>query len=468
MFKRGIVKRNKTLFDIALIIVDLTVLLASALIAYYIKYRTFNVSFPNIELLALAVVALYITFMHADVYQSYRGTSLTDECIKVLYAVFVSFLMLFAVFFIFKIGSDYSRIWILFCFINFSILTCCTRIILRKMLSVLRLKGWNNKEICLITYGNGGGRICSHIKNNPHTGYIIKTIFSNEKEITGIDSDLIKGNLETFQNWIKSNTPDQIWIDIPVYKTSLIEKIIDCCKFSTSDIVYIPDINSNRLINSSLGEIVNMPVINLSLSPMSNSVNIFVKRLEDIILSIVILLLVSPIMLLLAIIIKLTSEGPVIFKQQRHGYNKRTFFVYKFRSMMVHQEQKGVVTQAKQNDPRVTAVGRFIRKTSLDELPQIFNVLKGDMSIVGPRPHAIEHNEFYKSRIELYMKRHIIKPGITGWAQINGFRGETLTIEQMESRIKYDLYYIERWSLLFDIKIIILTIFKVFLNKNAY
>lgn len=171
---------------------------------------------------------------------------------------------------------------------------------------------------------------------------------------------------------------------------------------------------------------------------------------------------------MISLLIKATSKGPVLFKQSRHGWDGRVIKVYKFRTMVVHEEEKGHVTQAKSGDVRVTHVGRFLRKTSLDELPQFFNVLQGRMSIVGPRPHALAHNEFYKETIHAYMQRHRMKPGITGWAQINGWRGETDTLEKMQKRVEYDLYYINNWSLGFDLKIIILTLFRGFINRNAY
>ena len=165
--------------------------------------------------------------------------------------------------------------------------------------------------------------------------------------------------------------------------------------------------------------------------------------------------------------VKLTSKGPILFKQYRTGANGQDFKVYKFRSMVVHDEEDGKVTQAKRGDSRITPVGAFMRRTSLDELPQFINVLQGRMSIVGPRPHALAHNEHYKTLVESYMQRHMVKPGITGWAQVNGFRGETDTIDKMANRVEYDLYYIENWSVWFDLKIILLTILKGFIHKNA-
>lgn len=201
---------------------------------------------------------------------------------------------------------------------------------------------------------------------------------------------------------------------------------------------------------------------------MEDSLSKTIKRFEDIILASIILVLIAIPCLIIAILIKLTSPGPVLFKQLRHGAKKKEVMVYKFRSMTVHAEKKGQVTQATKNDARITPLGAFLRRTSLDELPQFINVLQGSMTIVGPRPHALAHNEYYKDLVESYMWRHKVKPGITGWAQVNGFRGETDTIEKMKARVEYDLWYIENWSLWLDLKIIFLTIFKGFINKNAY
>ena len=194
----------------------------------------------------------------------------------------------------------------------------------------------------------------------------------------------------------------------------------------------------------------------------------WLKTVEDVLLAWIFLMIASPLMLLIALLIKLSSQGPVFFKQERQGMNGKKFMVYKFRSMIIHEEECGAVSQAKKNDHRVTAIGRILRRTSLDELPQLFNVLKGDMTIVGPRPHAIAHNEYYKNLVPSYEERFRVKPGITGWAQINGFRGETDTLEKMERRIEYDVYYIEHWTLLFDLKIIALTLWRGFFHRNAY
>ena len=216
-----------------------------------------------------------------------------------------------------------------------------------------------------------------------------------------------------------------------------------------------------------MSEVAGHLAVDLSVTPLDGLARI-VKRLEDLVLGVLITLLIIPVCLVIAIAIKVTSRGPVLFKQYRTGANGRRFKVYKFRSMMVHKERNGKVTQARKGDPRITRVGAFLRRTSLDELPQFYNVLQGRMSIVGPRPHALAHNEYYKDIVESYMKRHKVKPGITGWAQVKGYRGETDTIDKMEKRVACDLWYIDNWSLWLDLRIILTTVYKGFLSPSAY
>jgi putative colanic acid biosynthesis UDP-glucose lipid carrier transferase len=235
---------------------------------------------------------------------------------------------------------------------------------------------------------------------------------------------------------------------------------------TTVNIRLVPDIFGFNLLNHSITEIAGLPVIELTSSPM-NTGNSFIKSIEDKVLASLILILISPIMLLVAIGVKMSSSGPVFFRQRRYGLSGESIWVWKFRSMTVCEDD-AAFKQATANDKRVTKFGAFIRRTSLDELPQFINVLQGQMSIVGPRPHPVKLNEEFRQLIPKYMLRHIVKPGITGWAQINGYRGETDTLNKMEQRIAYDLYYIDNWSLWFDLRIIFLTVFKGFIDKNAY
>lgn len=231
----------------------------------------------------------------------------------------------------------------------------------------------------------------------------------------------------------------------------------------------IPDLFDFGTLNQSGEQIGHVPVINLRQGGVDRDNYFFVaKTIQDKVLAMIALLLLWPLLIIIGIGIKFSSPGPVLFRQRRHGLNGREFYVLKFRSMRVHDDQSQHLKQASRNDSRITAFGAFLRRTSLDELPQIFNVLGGSMSIVGPRPHAAQHNSYYEKLIQHYMQRHYVKPGITGWAQVNGFRGETQELRTMKKRIQYDLDYIRRWSLWFDFRIIVLTLVRVFGQKNAY
>jgi putative colanic acid biosynthesis UDP-glucose lipid carrier transferase len=243
--------------------------------------------------------------------------------------------------------------------------------------------------------------------------------------------------------------------------------VLNALRHSTANIRLVPDWFTLKLLNHGVSEVVGIQMLDLSTSPITGETRV-IKAVQDFVLATVILLLISPLLLAIALAIKYTSPGPVLYRQKRHGWNGEEIVVYKFRSMVVHQEAGSQVTQASKNDSRITPLGAFLRRTSLDELPQFINVLQGRMSIVGPRPHAMAHNEHYKELVPNYVLRHKVKPGITGWAQVNGFRGETDTLDKMEKRVEYDLYYIENLSLGLDLKIIVATVFKGFVHKNAY
>jgi len=282
-----------------------------------------------------------------------------------------------------------------------------------------------------------------------------------------VDGVEVKGSIDELEGFISSEQADEIWLALPLRAEERMKALLYGLRHQTINIKLIPDIFGFSILNHSMTEIAGLAAVNLSETPMGGA-NRVIKELEDRLLALVILLLISPLALLIAMAIKLTSTGPVLFKQKRHGWDGRVINVYKFRTMRSHTENSNCITQACKNDSRVTRLGRFLRQTSLDELPQFYNVLQGRMSIVGPRPHAIQHNEEFKEKVDKYMLRHMVKPGITGWAQINGYRGTTDTIEKMKKRIEYDLFYIENWSLWFDLKIIALTLIKGFVHKNAY
>ncbi|HFT7714370.1 TPA: undecaprenyl-phosphate glucose phosphotransferase, partial [Klebsiella pneumoniae] len=274
------------------------------------------------------------------------------------------------------------------------------------------------------------------------------------------------GNVSQLVQDAREGKIDRIYIALGMKDENLIKSIVSQLTDTTCSVLLIPDIFTFNILQSRTEEINGVPVVPLFDTPLSG-INMVFKRLEDIIVSSIILLFISPILVAISLAVKLSSPGPVIFRQIRYGMDGKPIKVWKFRSMTVMENDDRVI-QATKNDTRVTKVGKFLRSTSLDELPQFFNVLFGQMSVVGPRPHAVSHNEQYRSLIHGYMLRHKVKPGITGLAQINGWRGETDTLEKMEKRIEYDLLYIRGWSIWLDLKIIFLTVFKGFINKSAY
>ena len=316
-----------------------------------------------------------------------------------------------------------------------------------------------------------GIELATQINSNPQYGVRIAGFFEDRKQGRIDDIKLpeglkLLGTIDELAAYAKDNGIDVNFIALPYLKDRRIVSLVDAMKDTTSSLYYVPDLNLSEQLGPYVDSINGIPVYALSETPIKG-VNALTKRLFDLSLALVALIILSPVMLVIALMIKLTSQGEVIFRQTRYGLDGKEFKLYKFRSMNV-SENGPCIVQATKNDPRITRLGSFLRRTSLDELPQLFNVLTGTMSIVGPRPHAVAHNEEYRKIINGYMVRHKVKPGITGWAQVNGLRGETKQIEQMSRRIKCDLDYIRNWSVTFDIKIIFLTIWVLIKQENAH
>lgn len=277
----------------------------------------------------------------------------------------------------------------------------------------------------------------------------------------------VLGDVDDLMSIIDERDVDRVYIALPVDRSADVTRLQRSLIDKHVDVIWAPDIFSLQILNPGVSEIAGVPLISLSESPIGSGGRAFLKSLMDVCIASLVLVLTAPLMLAVAAIIKATSKGPVFFRQERHGWDGSVFEVWKFRSMYLHDDSEVGVKQATRDDPRITPIGRFIRRTSIDELPQLFNVLNGTMSLVGPRPHAVSHNLHYGSQIQAYMARHRVKPGITGWAQINGFRGETDTVEKMQQRVRLDLEYINRWSLWRDLWILLVTPFAL-LSDAAY
>lgn len=313
-----------------------------------------------------------------------------------------------------------------------------------------------------------GLRVARQFKDNPYLGSRVVGFFDdrNLDRLPETDGLPTLGKMAELAEFVKLNHIDQIYLAVPMASQPRILSLLDDLKDTTASIFFVPDIFVTDLIQGQMHSVGNTPVVAVCETPFTGMRGL-IKRISDIVISAILLVLLLPIMLGLAVGVKLSSPGPVIFKQRRYGLDGREILVYKFRSMTT-TDNGNVVKQATKNDARITPFGAFIRKTSLDELPQFINVLQGRMSIVGPRPHAVAHNETYRKIVKGYMIRHKVKPGITGWAQVSGYRGETDTVDKMEKRIEYDLEYLRNWSLGFDLWIIFKTVAVVFKDKNAY
>ena len=313
-----------------------------------------------------------------------------------------------------------------------------------------------------------GRKLAERIAATPYAGIRVAGYFDDRGtgRLGPLDAAPVLGSLGELPEFAKKNRVDLIYVTLPMASQPRIMKLLDGLHDTTASVYFTPDIFIFDLIQGRMDSIGGMPVLAVCETPFSG-MNGVVKRASDIVLATLILLLISPVLAAIAIGVKMTSPGPALFRQRRYGLDGREIVVYKFRSMTV-AEDGAVVRQATRNDSRVTPFGAFLRRTSLDELPQFINVLQGRMSIVGPRPHAVAHNEMYRKLIKSYMIRHKVRPGITGWAQVNGHRGETDTIEKMQARVEYDLEYLRNWSLGLDLQIIVRTIRLVFFDRHAY
>ncbi len=471
MLPKGLLKEYSKTLSMMMRGLDILAIIVAGVFAYACKIGNFSLPFNYFLALGVAALGTSVIFSCCHVYESVRAQSFWQTFSRLIQAMFILLFFLSSLAFFTKTGESFSRGWfLLWAFFSFFLLFVF-RFSVLIVLRLMRTHGLNERRVIIIGAGKLGQKLAESIQHALWTGFRIVVFFddfADEKNsrIANIPVEKMPVNLSDYLKNSKE-TIDEIWLALPLSAEDRVKNLLFELRHHTLSIRFVLDIFGLDLLSHSISEVAGFPTLNLNASPMIG-VNRIVKALEDRILAFFILIFISPILLFIALGIKLTSKGPILFKQLRHGWDGRIINVYKFRTMHVHTETTGTVSQAKQNDTRVTTFGKFLRRTSLDELPQFFNVLQGKMSIVGPRPHAVQHNEFYKDSIKAYMQRHKVKPGITGWAQINGWRGETDHIQKMEKRVEYDLFYIENWSLGLDLKIIFLTIFQGFLHKNAY
>lgn len=468
------IKDNQKVFNRLHLLVDALIVAIAYLLAWYIKFATI---FANTEpgagalsketyfsFLYFLVPGYILIYYYFNMYKPKRATRRKYEIINIFTANTVGLVLFIVILYMLKIQHFSREMMFLFYVINI-VLTTLFRTMIRNLLHFFRKKRYNMKYILLIGYSRAAEEYITRINSNPQWGYVIRGILDDRiPSGTTYKGVKVVGRIENIHYILPENKLDEIAITLALADYDHLEYIVDLCEKSGVHTKFIPDYNSLVPSHPYTEDLMGLPVINIRYVPLTNTINWVAKRTVDVLGAFVGIVLSSPIMLVCALAVKFTSKGPVIFKQERVGLHNKTFKMYKFRTMETQKpvaEQQGWTVR---DDPRVTKIGKFLRRTSLDELPQLFNILVGEMSLVGPRPERPQFVDKFKEEIPRYMVKHQVRPGLTGWAQINGYRGDT----SIRKRIEYDLYYIENWSMVFDIRIMFLTIFKGFINKNAY
>lgn len=419
---------------------------------------------------AVATIVFYFVADAWKVYRPWRATPLRSEIKPVWGAWAVVVPILLFIGFATKVSADYSRLEITMWFAATPVLLSIWRVCVRQVLQALRSRGWNTRSVAIVGATPIGATLARRIMASAQSGMLIKGYYDDRcrerlDEMPSVLGD-VNGDIDELVEFARTGRVDIVYITLPLRAEARINSLVRRLADTTASVYVVADSFVFDLAHAQWSAVEGIPTVSIFESPFLG-VNDWLKRLEDVVLGTIIMAIVAIPMAIIALGVKLSSPGPVLFRQRRYGLNGQPIEVLKFRSMTTCEDGKNV-HQATKNDPRVTPFGSFLRRTSLDELPQFFNVLTGKMSIVGPRPHAVAHNEMYRGLIQGYMLRHKVKPGITGWAQVNGWRGETDTLDKMEKRVEHDLHYIQNWGLGLDLQIIVMTVFGRAVRRNAY
>ncbi len=468
------IKDNQKYFNRLHLVLDAVVVAASYMLAWYLKFAsTFSNSDPSVgalsmgtyfEMLIVIVPGCLMLYYAFNLYTAKRATVHKYEILNIFQANTVGLIILMAGWYMVS-QIHFSRLMMGYFYVLNIIFTTLGRSLIRILLQYFREKGYNLKYILLVGYSRAAEEYINRINGNPQWGYVVRGILDDSVPSGTLYKGVkVLGRIGNLSYILPQSKLDEIAITLSLKDYDHLEQIVDMCEKSGVHTKFIPDYNSLFPSRPYTEDLMGLPVINIRHVPLSNTLNWIAKRIVDVITALAGLVVSSPVMLAAAIAVGCTSRGPVIFKQERIGLHNKPFRMYKFRTMEVQKPSREAQGWTTKNDPRVTRVGRFLRRTSIDELPQLFNILMGDMSVVGPRPERPQFVEKFKEEIPRYMVKHQVRPGLTGWAQINGYRGDT----SIKRRIEYDIFYIENWTMSFDIKIMFLTIFKGFINKNAY
>lgn len=456
------IKENQKALNSVNILLDALILFVSMLVAFYVRFYILHNGIITVPLseyllfLLFLIPAFLITFATLGLYESLRKRPLTWELTRVFWGSIIDFILAQTWLFLYK-EVHFSR-GVLFLFFGLSFCgMCAKRVCLRLILRHFRQQGFNQKHVLLVGDSHMAQRYVQVVRRQKEYGYLIDGYLAEHDSIPGL---IYLGSVRALEKVLERRSPDEVVVALPAEEFRFTRGVIEACEKNGIKLSVIPFYAEYIPSNPQFDNIDGIPLMNIRHIPLDNWMNAAAKRTLDIVGSLVLIICTSPIMLIAAIGVRLSSPGPIIFKQERVGRNKKTFMMYKFRSMRVNADQD--TGWSRNTDPRKTKFGAILRKFSIDELPQFFNVLKGDMSLVGPRPEVPHYVQQFKEEIPLYMVKHQVRPGITGWAQVNGLRGDT----SIEERIRYDIYYIENWNFFFDLKILFMTLFKGVVNQE--
>lgn len=468
--RKGFLREHHSVVLFFLMVFDQAILFLTGVLTYYLIYHSFPEALFYKSLIIINGVSFLVLARNVRLYSSKRGRNYSSDFLY-LSGIWV---LLTAILFICSAFLDYERLFnqqgIVFWILSWgAVATTCllaSRGIMRTGLKLCRRFGFNQRKIVLVGANRNAMDVEKKIHRSPEHGLQIVGYLDDRSSHRGnvVMESRYLGKTDTIFDFIAKNDVDQVWITYPLIAEERTKQFIEKLSYETTSVRYVIDTLAFKGNIKTITNISDIPLLDIDISPMDEYVNLGLKRVEDFIGALVALLILSPLFLLIAIGVKLSSPGPVFFRQTRISWKKEPFEILKFRSMPVDAEQHSGPKWASGVDNRATNFGVFLRKTSLDELPQFINVLKGEMSIVGPRPERPEFVDEFKKSVPDYMKKHMVKAGITGWAQVNGYRGNT----DLKKRIEYDIDYIKHWSLLFDIQIAFLTFYKGFIHKNAY
>jgi putative colanic acid biosynthesis UDP-glucose lipid carrier transferase len=472
MTNQGTIRSHQGSFSLGYRLIDILIIAAGLSLAASAHAVPF--SYLYISTMLVGALGFILVAESAGVYSSWRASTASRMVFQTAAAWLVICTALVVFIFFAKVGEEFSRLVIGSWMLSSLILLCIWRLIFRQILNAMRVRGYNSRRAAIVGLNGSAVRMRNELTKHPELGIRFDGFFDQRsaerifKDLAeeGLSNEALKGTVSELIELTKNNEYDLVFIALPLRAQKRIADILEMFGDTTASVLLIPDFLTYNILHARMGSVGNVQTLSIYETPILGF-NDITKRLFDVVFSSLVLLLIAIPMLLIAAAVKFTSPGPAIFKQKRYGLDGKEILVWKFRSMST-QDNGDKVVQATKGDARITKVGAFIRKTSLDELPQFINVLQGQMSVVGPRPHAVAHNEEYRKLISYYMLRHKVKPGITGWAQINGYRGETDTLDKMEGRVDFDLNYIRNWSIWLDIKIVVLTVFKGFIGRHVH